>query len=256
MKSGRYLLSKQKKWLMCVKYFSTPCLVALFCLTSCTAKWVKAPEDQKSKFATWVDAPRSDYKVVPGDDLSALFPLNPELNYEAPVAPDGDWSMPLAGTIKAGGQTLEQINQSINHTLAQKRITPDAYASVSVRSYAGRIYVAGQVKKPGPVSIQNDMDALQAISAAGGFLDSARSKEIVVIRRSADGRPMVRAVNINALIRHGDPQQAVVLQAFDTIFVPQSSIVEADQWVEKYITKIVPFNQSLNYNIGNAGFYK
>ncbi|WP_051543076.1 polysaccharide biosynthesis/export family protein [Acetobacter papayae] len=112
------------------------------------------------------------------------------------------------------------------------------------------------MKKPGAVPMQSDMDVLQAITAAGGLMDTARTGEVVVIRRSPDGRPMLRSVNLTALIRRADPQQSVALQPSDTIFVPETSSVEADQWVDRYITRIVPFNQSINYNVGSGGFFR
>ena len=231
-------------------------LPVLLVFTACTNIWV-APQYAKPRaFATWVDTPRSAYRINPGDDISVVLPFNAELNYEAPVAPDGGLTIPLAGTIQAAGLTVTQVADNVNRALKTNGITKNAYASVSIRTFAGQLYVSGQVKKPGPVPIRNDMDVLQAISAAGGLMDTARSREVVVLRRAADGWPMVRTVNLDALTRRADPTQEVVLQPFDTIFVPQASVVEADQWIDRYVTRIVPFNQSLNYNIGQGGFVR
>lgn len=231
-------------------------LLVLLCSAACTDKWVAPQAAKHSTIAAWVDTPKTPYKIEPGDDLSVVMPFNPELNYEAVVDPKGGLTMPLVGTIQAGGLTVDEAGRDINRALALKGITDDAYASVSVRTYAGRIYVGGQVKKPGAVPMQSDMDVLQAITAAGGLMDTARTGEVVVIRRSPDGRPMLRSVNLTALIRRADPQQSVALQPSDTIFVPETSSVEADQWVDRYITRIVPFNQSINYNVGSGGFFR
>ena len=231
-------------------------LLALVVCAACTGKWVSPQAAKVSTIAAWVDTPKTPYKIEPGDDVSVVMPFNPELNYEAVVDPKGGLTLPLIGTIQAGGQTVDQAGRDINHMLAVKGITEDAYASVSIRTYAGRIYVGGQVKKPGPVPMQSDMDVLQAITAAGGMMDTARSGQVVVIRRSPDGRPMLRSVNLTALIRKADPQQSVALQPSDTIFVPEATAVEADQWVDRYITRLVPFNQSINYNVGSGGFFR
>ncbi|MBX0345070.1 polysaccharide biosynthesis/export family protein [Acetobacter sp. TBRC 12305] len=236
--------------------FRLTSLLVLLVFTACTKTWVAPQYARPGAFATWVDTPRSAYKIEPGDDVSVVLPFNAELNYEAPVAPDGGLTIPLAGTIPAAGLTVAQVASNVDRALEVNGITKNAYASVSIRTFAGQLYVSGQVKKPGPVPIQNDMDVLQAISAAGGLMDTARSKEVVVIRRAQDGRPMLRTVDLEALTRRGDPTQEVVLQPFDTIFVPQSSVVEADQWIDRYITRVVPFNQSINYNIGQGGFFR
>ena len=232
-----------------------PLLVFVWC-AACTKHWVEPQAAKISTIAAWVDTPKKAYRIEPGDDVSVVMPFNPELNSEAVVDPKGGLTIPLVGTVQAGGLTVDEAGQRINRLLARNGITNDAYTSVSIRTYAGRIYVGGQVKKPGAIPMQTDMDALQAINAAGGLMDTARTKEVVVVRRSPDGRPMVRSVNLEALVRGADPQQSVALQPSDAIFVPQSSVVEVDQWVDRYITRIVPFNQSINYNVGSGGFFR
>jgi hypothetical protein len=83
------------------------------------------------------------------------------------------------------------------------------------------------------------------------LLDTARTNEVVLIRRSPDGRPMLRTIDIDALTHRGDPAQDVILQATDTIFVPKSSIAEVDQWVDQYIDKVIPFQRGFDYTISN-----
>jgi len=63
---------------------------------------------------------------------------------------------------------------------------------------------------------------------------------------------MLRTIDIDALTHTGDPNQAVVLQASDTIFVPKSSIAEVDQWVDQHINQALPFNKGLNYTYTNS----
>ncbi len=227
-------------------------VLGLVALTSCAPTWVAAKYQKPTQFATWVNLPPAAYKIQPGDDLSVILPFNPELNHEAPVAPDGSWTMPLAGTVSLTGLTVTQAAGSINTALAKHNVIANAYASVSIRQYAGQVYVGGFVGHPGGVPLQSGMDVLQAITAAGGMQTTARTHEVVLIRRSPDGRPMLRTIDIDALTRTGDPNQEVALQPSDTIFVPQSSISEVDQWVDEHITKVVPFNPSVNYNLGNG----
>jgi polysaccharide biosynthesis/export protein PslD len=227
-------------------------VLTILALTSCAPTWVAAKYQQPSRFATWVKLPPSAYKIQPGDDLSVVLPFNPELNFEAPVAPDGTWTMPLGGAVPVAGFTVSQAADNIDTALAKNGVTANGYASVSIRQYAGQVYVGGFVTHPGAVPLQNGMDVLQAITVAGGMQSTARSHEVVLIRRSPDGRPMLRTIDVDALTRDGDPSQEVALQPSDTIFVPQSSIAEVDQWVEQYLTKVVPFNPTINYNFGNG----
>lgn len=225
--------------------------VALFALTGCTPTWVEQSYRQPEGFATWVDSGPYVYRIQPGDDLAVSFPFNAELNHQAAVAPDGMFTVPMAGQLQAEGRTIEQLASEIDRVLLAKGIVADAHALVSVLKYNSRVYVGGEVVQPGEVLLRPGMDPLQAITAARGLRDTARTQEIVLIRRAPDGRPMLRTVNLVSLTRQGDPDQVVVLQPSDTIFVPQSSISELNQWINQYINLALPFNKSINYSFTN-----
>jgi len=231
--------------------FVSGLLATLMALSACTPTWVEKEYQQPEGFATWVDAGPYEYKIEPGDDLAVSFPFNNELNHQAPVSPDGSFTVPMAGMLQATGRSTTQLATEIDKALAAKGIIANAHALVSVLRYNSRVYVGGQVGVPGEVPLRPGMDALQAIMAARGLLDTARTTEVVLIRRAPDGRPMLRTVNINALTRRGDPAQVVALQPSDTIFVPQSSISEVNQWINQYINMALPFNKSINYNFTN-----
>lgn len=228
-------------------------MLALASLTACSPIWVHQDDQQSDRFSTWVNTPASAYLIQPGDDIAVTLPFNGELNQHSPVAPDGTFTMPLAGILPAAGRSTAQLAGSIDKALAAKGVVADARATVVVTAYSGRVYVGGQVRQPGEFPLRTHMTAIQAIAAARGMLDTARTNEVVLIRRSPqDGRPMLRTINIDALTHKGDPDQAVVLQASDTIFVPKSSIAEVDQWVDQHINQALPFSKGLNYTYTNS----
>lgn len=223
--------------------------LALVNLTACTPTWVQSEYRQPERFATWVDAAPAAYVLQPGDEIAVTLPFNAELNQKALVAPDGTFTMPLAGALPAAGQSAAQFSSTVNKALLANGVVADARASVSVVQYGGFVYVDGQVGKPGEIILRPNMTVLQAIAAAQGMRDTARTDEVVLIRRSPDGRPMLRTVDTKALTRRGDPAQAVVLQASDTIFVPKSSIAEVNQWVDQHLNQVLPFNKGVTYTI-------
>ena len=196
-----------------------------------------------------VQAVPTTYIIGPGDDLSVVLPFNPELNYEGPVGPDHNFTMPLAGTISTVGRTSDQMEEAISQALTDRHIARKPPVSISIRRYAQVIFVGGEVKNPGVVTLQNQMDPLQAILSAGGMLDTARTGSVVIIRRGPDGKPVLRVVDLDALIHTGDKAQAVALRPQDTIFVPKSSIAEVDLWVDEYINKTLPFQRGFSYTI-------
>jgi protein involved in polysaccharide export with SLBB domain len=226
-------------------------LLSLSILTGCTPTWVEKPYQQPEQFATWVDAGPAEYLMEPGDEVAVTFPFNAELNHQAPVSPDGTFTVPMGGALPAAGRSTTQFAADVDRVLKEKGITANAHALVSVLQYSGRVYVGGQVAWPGEVPLRTGMDVLQAITAARGMLDTARTDEIVLIRRGPDGRPMLRTINLVALTQRGDPTQAVALRASDTIFVPQSSVAEVGQWVNQHINMALPFNKSINYTYTN-----
>ncbi|MGV7240911.1 polysaccharide biosynthesis/export family protein [Caballeronia sp. M23-90] len=226
-------------------------LLALATLAGCTQTWVHSQYQQPDRFANWVDATPTEYRIQPGDELSIVLPLNAELNYRGTVSPDGALTMPFAGTVPAAGLSVAQFAAGLDKALAANNITAHAYPSVSIVESAAHVFVGGQVAKPGVVPLKAGMSVMQAIIAAQGLNDMARSGEIVLVRRSPDGRPMLRTVDIDALTQRGDPSQDVVLQASDTIFVPKSSVAEVDQWVSQYINQALPFSRSVDLSITN-----
>jgi protein involved in polysaccharide export with SLBB domain len=226
-------------------------VLGLMTLTACTQTWVEPKFQQADHFAAWSEATPSVYRIEPGDDLAVVLPFNAELNFRGSVAPDGSLTMPFAGTIPAAGLTVAQLADAINKALATNRMAANAHASVAIVQSAAKIYVGGQVGRPGEIPLHTGMSVMQAIVAAQGLLDTARTNEVVLIRRSTDGKPMLRTIDIDSLTHRGDPRQDVILQAADTIFVPKSSIAEVDQWVDQYIDKVIPFNRGFDYTISN-----
>lgn len=75
-------------------------------------------------------------------------------------------------------------------------------------------------------------------------------QEVVLIRRSANNRPMLRTVNVREVIQTGEHESDVPLAPGDIIYVPRSHIAEVNLWVEQFINRVVPFQRTFNYTIG------
>lgn len=226
--------------------FRAVALITAFFLAGCAE--VAPHYQQPDAFDALADLPPT-YIVGPGDELSVVFPFNAELNYEGPVGPDSTFTLPVAGTVSTAGKTTTQVEQAISQALTDRKVANNPSVSISIRRYAQVVYVGGEVKLPGAIPLQNKMDPLQAVIAAGGALDTARTSSAVIIRRGPDGKPLLRVVNLNKLIRTGDKNQAIALRPLDSIFIPKTSIAEADLWVDQYINKLLPFQRGFSYTI-------
>ncbi len=193
-----------------------------------------------------------EYRLGPGDEISITFPLNAELNHDGPIGPDGRFTMPLVGSLLLAGDTINEATLKIAIALRENRIVADARPSLTIRHYNASIYVGGEIRTPGVQTLSAGMDALQAVIAAGGMLDTAKTKKVAIIRRGADGRALITYVDLKGYLR-GTITSRVLLEPRDVVFVPKSSVAEADTWIDQYLNKLLPFGKSLNYNLGNYG---
>jgi protein involved in polysaccharide export with SLBB domain len=122
--------------------------------------------------------------------------------------------------------------------------------TVIVRSFgAYKIYVDGEVTKPGMFSFVGFTTVLHAISQAGGMKDTARRGEVVIIRRGEGNKPLVSSVNLNKVMDGTDMLQDIALQPFDIVYVPKSAIANINVWVDQYIRKNIPVSTGFFYDL-------
>lgn len=199
-------------------------------------------------------ATASTYAIRPGDELEIKFFYNPELNERVFVRPDGMITLQLVDDIKAGGLSPMELDRQLTEQYAKELRKP--VLSVIVRSFAGqRIYVGGEVLRPGIVDMPGGVTALQAVYQAGGFRETAEPKETVIIRKGADNRPVPYRIDLATL--SGPEAHGVnsMLQPDDIVYVPKSTIAELDKFVNQYIEQLLLFRGvsfGFAYNINNS----
>jgi polysaccharide export outer membrane protein len=116
-----------------------------------------------------------DYTLNPGDQLDIAVWKEVELTKTVIVRPDGKFSFPLAGEIQAAGRTIAQVQTEITNKL--KIYIPEAVVTAAVKELDGyRIYVIGQVGKPGFFIMNPRMNILQALTVAGGMTPQSQSE--------------------------------------------------------------------------------
>jgi polysaccharide export outer membrane protein len=169
--------------------------------------------------AALASPPESPYTVEPGDTLLVSVWKEPELQRPVLVEPDGTFSFPLCGQIDAHDKTVGQLQQEITKHLV--RFITDPVVTVSLQKISGnRVYVIGQVTKPGSFIVNPRVDVMQAISMAGGTTPFASLGNIKIIRRTNNGQQEALPFNYNDVIHGNDLSQNVMLQAGDVVVVP------------------------------------
>jgi len=204
-------------------------------------------------FGTWTQDDYA-YRIGPGDELSLQFLVNPDLNARVIVGPDGRGVFPLISSVPVQGMTVEQANDALTRQYATALRRPDVQTLITNYG-AAQIYIGGEVHTAGVFPIKGELTPAQAVMVAGGFLPTARTGKVVVIRqRPGDRQLLMRVLDEKDLLERGQSDGGFAVLPGDLVFVPRSSIAEVDLFVQQYITGVLPFSTSagVSYNLGNA----
>jgi len=159
-----------------------------------------------------------DYVIGPDDVLSIVFWRDKDISAEVAVRPDGRISLPLLNDVQAGGLTPLQLRDRL--TKAAEEFVEDPNVTVVVRQInSRRVFVTGEVAKPGPYPLTSPTSVLQMLAMAGGLREYADAKHIVIMRVE-NGRPMSYAFNYKDVAKRKNLRQNIELKPGDTIIVP------------------------------------
>jgi polysaccharide export outer membrane protein len=163
--------------------------------------------------------PEGSYTVKPGDILAISVWKEPELQGPVLVRPDGSFSFPLAGQMDARNKTVQELQQQVTDKL--RKFISDPVVTVSVQEIKGnKVYVIGQVNKPGEFVVNPRVDVMQALSMAGGTTPFAALGDITILRRNDAGTQTALPFRYTDVVRGRNLQQNIVLQAGDVVVVP------------------------------------
>lgn len=160
------------------------------------------------------------YLIGSDDVLTILFWRDKDMSGDFTVRPDGKISLPLLNDVQAAGLTPEQLRDGLLKAAAPFMTDPSI--TVVVKAINSRnVYITGSVAKPGTYALTESMTVLQLIAKAGGLLEYADSKNIVVIHvdRRPDGQPWSEKVNYNEILDRRNLKQNIALKPGDTVLV-------------------------------------
>jgi len=173
----------------------------------------------------------ADYVIGAQDVLTIQVFDQADLGGKYTVETDGTFSFPLIGRVKAGGMTLRGFETELRQKLADGYFK-NPQVTVGVETYRSqRVFVMGEVRQPGPVSLTGGMTLIEALARAGSTLPTASGEVAIVRAPGADGPvlPDDKAVDVvRASIKDlesGALQQNVALRDGDTIFVPRAESI-------------------------------
>jgi polysaccharide export outer membrane protein len=193
----------------------------------CGALWAPAaaqqpPTPQEPAKADGTTVPSAalprDYVIGPEDLLSIVFWQEPAMSTEVVVRPDGKISLPLLKDVQAAGYTPEQLTGALVKAATKFVARPNA--TVIVKQINSRkVFVVGQVAKPGAFPVMGDLTVLQVIALAGDVLEYAKSSNVVIVRKE-DGREQRFKFNYKQVVKGKNMEQNILLKPGDTVIVP------------------------------------
>jgi polysaccharide biosynthesis/export protein len=182
--------------------------------------------------------------------VESLTTLTGGQQLQITVNPDGTIDMPLLkDRILATGYTVREVENTINR-LYRAGPLEHVVASVSLgQAKSRKVYVLGEVQKPGAYDITQPITALHAISLAQGEItDTADMTSVILISRNIYGKPIGRRLDLKRILDVGDMSSAILVKPYDVLYVPKTYIRDVRIFMDQYVRtvgELVQFSNTL-----------
>lgn len=184
--------------------------------------------------------PTAETPIETGDTLEVVIRRGAgEEKYSSLVRENGSVSVGFM-EVDVGGVTVAEAERRVQE--AAKPFMREPRAQIALKKKllkVKRVFVFGDVKKPGMIPMARNMTVLQALSAADNFQETALLEEIRVVRGGDFSKPTILTADLARLFTYGDLSRNIPLQENDVIFVPREHLGDA----KEAALKIVPVLQ-------------
>lgn len=170
-----------------------------------------------------------EYIMCPGDQLDIVVIGTEDINATTPaeskyiVRPDGKLSFPLIGEIDTTGLTVSQFTKMMQDRLAEYLVKPQVTVNITQLGTT-RVYVLGEVHKPGLYELVKSHTVLDAIGIAEGYTKDAAKKKVFLIHKDHKGEPI--KINLNDLLKKGDTSQNYSLVEGDLLYLTSNGRID------------------------------
>jgi polysaccharide export outer membrane protein len=176
-----------------------------------------------------------EYRIGPSDLLLVRVWGNEDLTREVVVSPDGRFRFPLIGEVTAAGRTVDELGRILSERLADGYLV-NPHVEVMIKEYRSqKVYVLGEVLRPGTYPLDSRASVIEIISEAGGLgTEAGDVAEIVRARNDwRQDKPLtpdheavseVIRIDLRGLLAGKGGSEDVEIQNGDTIFVPKAEV--------------------------------
>jgi polysaccharide export outer membrane protein len=165
----------------------------------------------------------SDYVIGTDDVLIVMFRREKDMSAEAVVRPDGRITLPLLNDLQAAGLTPDQLRIRVTEESMRLLKDPPEVTVIVKQINSRKVFITGQVGRPGSYPIGDRMTVMQLISLAGGLSEYAKKKDIVILREGGArpaGKPATFRFNYEDVVKLKNLASNIDLRPGDTVIVP------------------------------------
>lgn len=199
-------------------------LTAIMLVAAPAAPLVAAPAAPLAAQDRITNIPGPAYRINPGDELDVLVWGEDRLQRTVRVLPDGTFAFPLVGQVSAAGLLPADLEKIISAGLRSQYRGEVPQVTVSVKTPSGyQFSVIGKVRSPGTFTPGRYVNALEALSIAGGPSEFAQTANVRIIRKSGQQLVTMRVRLSDALkgnLSNIGPEDIPFIQSGDTLVVP------------------------------------
>jgi protein involved in polysaccharide export with SLBB domain len=192
-----------------------------------------------------------DYRIQAYDELHVRFTYQPEVSEQIPVRPDGRISLATTGEIVAVGHTPAELADLIREKSASRLRNPEVVVVVT-KVAEQRVYVGGEVFRPGFVVLMPGMTPLQAVVQTGGFRPSAKLDSVLLLTPGEGGKFTAARMDMDQVVSDGVAER-VRLHPGDVVYVPRTWIADMNIVVDQYVRGLIPAlpHVGVGYSLSN-----
>ncbi len=195
------------------------------------------------------------YRLQSGDQIEVHHILDPDYSAVLTIAPDGAINVPgIRQSVVARGQTVLGLQEQLNRLYQTGDVLAHPFFSLNLRAFGSlQVFVGGEVQRPGYLELSGgDRRVLQVITSGGGFLPTARTDEVIILRTRTDGTQQIFSVDLSKAVSGEDLSQNVLIRPLDVVTVPRSDIAALDVWVDQHIRQALPLSTAASLTLTNT----
>ncbi|WP_256080020.1 polysaccharide export protein EpsE [Massilia sp. YIM B04103] len=163
----------------------------------------------------------ADSLLGPGDVLKISVYGSPDLGLETRVTETGHITFPLLGQVEVGGLTAAVAEKKIGGLLESGGYVRKAQVNILVTALqSAQISVLGQVNRPGRYPLDGRRSVMEVLALAGGI--GLEGGDAISLIRKRNGVTTKESIDIVEMVRNGDLNRDLELQANDVIFVERA----------------------------------